>query len=150
MALILALVYYLFPNMKQPFRLTTPGTLIAMVGWVAASLGFSFYVQNFGSCTEFGWSLAHYRRWGRRRLSRWTGSSAVHRRDYSIRNRSLFKPIPYYSATHGALAAVIVLLFYFYISAAVLFGAEVNSEIYREVAEGEEETGTVPGRPDAS
>lgn len=45
-------------------------------------------------------------------------------------------------ATYGALAAVIALLFYFYISAAVLlFGAEVNAEIYREVAESEDEDG---------
>ena len=90
-ALILALVYYLFPNTTQPFRIITPGAIVAVIVWVAASLGFSFYVQNFGS----------------------------------------------YSATYGALAAVIVLLFYFFISAAVmLFGAEVNAEAYREVDEG--------------
>ena len=88
--LVLALIYYLFPNTGQPFRIVTPGAIIAVIVWVAASLGFSFYVQNFGS----------------------------------------------YSATYGALAAVIVLLFYFFISAAVmLFGAEVNSEAYREVDE---------------
>lgn len=104
-ALILALVYYLFPNNDQPFRLITPGAAIAVIVWVLASLGFSFYVQNFGD----------------------------------------------YSATYGTLAAVIVLLFYFYISAAVLlFGAEVNSEIYREVAEGEEENDAYAGRPEAS
>ncbi|MDP9476872.1 MAG: YihY/virulence factor BrkB family protein [Actinomycetota bacterium] len=90
LTLILALVYYLFPNTKQPLRIITPGAVIAILVWLAASLGFSFYVQNFGS----------------------------------------------YSATYGALAAVIVLLFYFFISAAVLlFGAEINSEVYREVAE---------------
>lgn len=90
MAFILALVYYLFPNTSQPFRIITPGAIVAVIVWVAASLGFSFYVQNFGS----------------------------------------------YSATYGALAAVIVLLFYFFISASVmLFGAEVNAEAYREVAE---------------
>ena len=90
-AFILALVYYLFPKTDQPFRIITPGAIVAVVVWVAASLGFSFYVQNFGS----------------------------------------------YSATYGALAAVIVLLFYFFISAAVmLFGAEVNAEAYREVDEG--------------
>ena len=90
-ALILALVYYLFPNTTQPFRIITPGAIVAVIVWVAASLGFSFYVQNFGS----------------------------------------------YSATYGALAAVIVLLFYFFISAAVmLFGAEVNAEAYREGDEG--------------
>jgi membrane protein len=45
-----------------------------------------------------------------------------------------------YNATYGALAAVIVLLFYFFISAAImLFGAELNSEAYRQVAEGGDE-----------
>jgi uncharacterized BrkB/YihY/UPF0761 family membrane protein len=35
---------------------------------------------------------------------------------------------------------VIVLLFYFFISAAImLFGAELNSEVYRQAAEGGEE-----------
>ena len=100
MALILALIYYLFPNTKQPFRLITPGALIAIIVWIAASLGFSFYVSNFGS----------------------------------------------YSATYGALAAVIVLLFYFYISAAVLlFGAEVNAESDREVDESADADGSRGG-----
>jgi membrane protein len=45
-----------------------------------------------------------------------------------------------YNATYGALAAVIVLLFYFFISAAILlFGAELNSEVYHQAAEGEDE-----------
>jgi membrane protein len=45
-----------------------------------------------------------------------------------------------YNATYGALAAVIVLLFYFFISAAILlFGAELNSEVYHQAAEGEGE-----------
>jgi membrane protein len=40
-----------------------------------------------------------------------------------------------YSATYGAVASVIVLLLYFFISAAILlFGAEINAETYREVA----------------
>ena len=45
-----------------------------------------------------------------------------------------------YNATYGALAAVIVLLFYFFISAAImLLGAELNSEISRQAAEGGDE-----------
>jgi len=44
-----------------------------------------------------------------------------------------------YNATYGSVAAVIVLLFYFFISAAILlFGAELNSEVYREAAEVED------------
>ncbi len=41
-----------------------------------------------------------------------------------------------YSATYGALGAVIVILLYFFISAAImLLGAEINAEAYREIAE---------------
>lgn len=37
-----------------------------------------------------------------------------------------------YSATYGSLGGIVVLLFYFYISAAVLLiGAEVNAEVYK-------------------
>lgn len=43
-----------------------------------------------------------------------------------------------YSATYGAMASVIVLLLYFFISTLILlFGAEINSETYR-VVEGED------------
>jgi membrane protein len=91
--LVAALVYYLFPNTRQPFRVVTPGAVLAVIVWVVASLGFSWYVSNFAS----------------------------------------------YNATYGALAAVIVLLFYFFISAAImLFGAELNSAIYRQGAESED------------
>lgn len=88
--LSVALIYWLFPNYKQPFRFITPGAVIAVVVWILASLAFSFYVSNFSS----------------------------------------------YSATYGALASVIVLLLYFFISALILlFGAEINAETYRVVAE---------------
>ena len=43
-----------------------------------------------------------------------------------------------YSAIYGSLGAVIVMLLYIFISAAVLlFGAEVNAEIYQQFADGE-------------
>ena len=91
--LVAALVYYLFPNTDQPFRLVTPGAVLAVIVWVLASLGFAWYVSNFAS----------------------------------------------YNATYGALAAVIVLLFYFFISSAILlFGAELNSEVYHQAAEEED------------
>ena len=90
---VAALVYYLFPNTNQPFRIVTPGAVLAVIVWVLASLGFSWYVANFAS----------------------------------------------YNATYGSFAAIIVLLFYFFISAAILlFGAELNSEVYRQAAEGED------------
>jgi membrane protein len=40
----LALVYYLFSNLDQPFRVITLGTVVAVIVWLGASLGFSFYV----------------------------------------------------------------------------------------------------------
>ena len=47
--LVAALVYYLFPNTRQPFRVVTPGAVLAVIVWVLASLGFSWYVSNFAS-----------------------------------------------------------------------------------------------------
>ncbi|MGF1471578.1 MAG: YihY/virulence factor BrkB family protein [Rubrobacteraceae bacterium] len=85
-----ALMYWLFPNYKQPFRFITPGAIIAVIVWILASLAFSFYVANFSS----------------------------------------------YSATYGALASVIVLLLYFFITALILlFGAEINAETYRVIGQ---------------
>jgi membrane protein len=85
--LAVAVVYWAAPNVKQPFRFITPGSVVAVTVWVAASLGFGVYVQNFAD----------------------------------------------YNQTYGSLGAVIILLFYFYLSAAVLlFGAELNAVIARE------------------
>ena len=47
--LVAALVYYLFPNTDQRFRFVTPGAVLAVIVWVLASLGFSWYVSNFAS-----------------------------------------------------------------------------------------------------
>jgi membrane protein len=47
--LLVALVYYLGPNIEQPFRYVTPGSVSAVVVWILASLGFSAYVENFGN-----------------------------------------------------------------------------------------------------
>jgi membrane protein len=83
--LAVSTIYWLVPNVDQPFRLITPGAALAVIVWVLASLGFSYYVSNFA--------------------------------DYSV--------------VYGSLGAAIVLLLYFYISAAVLLlGAEVNAAIY--------------------
>lgn len=80
-----AIIYYVAPNVKQPFSFITPGAVLAVVVWIIASLGFSLYVANFAN----------------------------------------------YSATYGSLGGVVVLLFYFFISTAVLLlGAEINSEIH--------------------
>jgi membrane protein len=48
--LILAALYYVAPNVRQPrFRWITPGGVLAVLLWAIASVGFGFYVSNFGS-----------------------------------------------------------------------------------------------------
>ena len=45
-----ALLYWAAPNVKQPgFRWISPGSILAVLLWVAASAAFAFYVANFGS-----------------------------------------------------------------------------------------------------
>ncbi len=85
--LIVALLYYATPNVQQPkFRWLSIGALIAIVVWVLASLGFGFYVSNFGS----------------------------------------------YNKTYGAVAGVVVLLLWLWLTnLALLFGAEVDTELER-------------------
>jgi membrane protein len=46
---LFALFYYVGPNRKPPsWRWVSPGGIVAVVIWLAASVGFSFYVSNFG------------------------------------------------------------------------------------------------------
>ena len=53
-----AVIYRLGPNLQgaRP-RLISPGALFAVVGWLAASTGFSVYLQNFGNYNEVYGSL---------------------------------------------------------------------------------------------
>jgi membrane protein len=44
-----ALAYYLLPDVKQKFKFITPGSVLGTLAWLAASLGFGFYVGHFGS-----------------------------------------------------------------------------------------------------
>ena len=86
---VVALINYLFPNVKQRFRFITPGAVLSVVVWIGASLGFSLYLTTLGEGN--------------------------------------------YTATYGSIGAIIVLLLYLYITAAVLLlGAEVNAELYRQ------------------
>ncbi|MCQ4277849.1 YihY/virulence factor BrkB family protein [Pseudomonas stutzeri] len=94
MMLVVAVLYYVTPDVEQEFRFITPGSVVAVIVWIAASIAFGLYVQNFGN----------------------------------------------YDATYGSIGAVIVLLLYFYISAAVLLlGAEMNAVIEHASAEGKDE-----------
>lgn len=47
MMVAVALMYYVLPDVKQEFRFITPGSVLAVVIWIVASLGFAFYVKTF-------------------------------------------------------------------------------------------------------
>ena len=56
---MITVLYYLAPNVKQPgLRWMTPGGVVAVLIWIAASVGFGFYVANFGSYDKTYGSLA--------------------------------------------------------------------------------------------
>lgn len=88
--LALAVVYRYAPDRDAPrFSWVSTGAVIATVVWLVASLGFSLYVDNFGS----------------------------------------------YSKTYGALAGVVVLLLWLWITNfIVLLGAEINAEAEQQTA----------------
>lgn len=98
MMVAVAVIYYVMPDVKQKFRFITPGSVLAVVVWIIASLAFAYYVKTFAD----------------------------------------------YNAMYGSIGAIIVLLLYFYISAAVLLlGAEMNAVIEHMSAEGKD-----PGEKD--
>jgi membrane protein len=95
-----ALMYYVMPDVEQKFRFITPGSVLAVVVWIVASLGFAYYVKTFAD----------------------------------------------YNAMYGSIGAIIVLLLYFYISAAVLLlGAEMNAVIEHMSDEGKDKGEKVEG-----
>ncbi|MFT3772388.1 MAG: YihY/virulence factor BrkB family protein [Minicystis sp.] len=49
MLFVIASMYHFLPDVDRPFRLVTPGAVVAVVLWVLASLGFSLYVGHFGN-----------------------------------------------------------------------------------------------------
>ncbi len=58
-ALIIAMLYYFTPNVRQPkFRWISVGAGVALVTWILASAGFGFYVSNFGSYNKTYGALA--------------------------------------------------------------------------------------------
>ena len=57
--LAVAILYYAAPNVQQPkFRWLSVGSAVAIVVWTLASLGFGFYVSNFGSYNKTYGALA--------------------------------------------------------------------------------------------
>ena len=95
-----AVLYRFAPDRANPrWRWVSGGAVVALVLWLLGSIGFSWYVDNFGK----------------------------------------------YNQTYGALAAVIILLLWLYLSAfAVLLGAELDAETERQTAR---DTTTGPARP---
>jgi len=56
---IVAILYYWTPNVKQPsFRWVSIGALVAIFVWAVLSLGFGFYVANFATYNKTYGSLA--------------------------------------------------------------------------------------------
>jgi membrane protein len=49
MMTMLACIYYFLPNVKQKWRFITPGSTVAVIAWILASLGFRIYVAHFSS-----------------------------------------------------------------------------------------------------
>jgi membrane protein len=47
--LSVSIIYWALPNVNHPYRLITPGAALAVIAWVIASLGFSFYLANFSN-----------------------------------------------------------------------------------------------------
>ncbi|WP_124069300.1 YihY/virulence factor BrkB family protein [Filibacter tadaridae] len=46
---VFTLIYWLVPNLKVKFKSVYPGAIFATVGWIIASLAFSFYVGSYGN-----------------------------------------------------------------------------------------------------
>jgi membrane protein len=100
MTVALAVLYRVAPDRDDPeFKWVSVGALVATVVWLVASLGFSLYVDNFGS----------------------------------------------YNKTYGALAGVVVLLLWLWLTMyVVLLGAEINAEAEQQTAK---DTTVGPDRP---
>ena len=47
--LAVSAIYWVVPNVDHRFRLITPGAALAVIAWIIASLGFSFYLTNFAN-----------------------------------------------------------------------------------------------------
>lgn len=54
-----AVLYWAAPNVKQPgFKWLSPGSVLAVIGWIIASVAFAFYVANFSSYNKTYGALA--------------------------------------------------------------------------------------------
>lgn len=47
--LVFSVIYWIVPDLKIRLKSVIPGALFATIGWILTSLGFSYYVGNFGN-----------------------------------------------------------------------------------------------------
>jgi membrane protein len=52
MIVVFSLLYWIVPNRGISFKTAVPGALFATFGWIAASLLFQFYINNFGNYSQ--------------------------------------------------------------------------------------------------
>src|SRR5688572_31309421 len=50
----IAIVYYFAPDAEQDWVWLTPGSIMATILWLIASLGFKYYIANFGGYESYG------------------------------------------------------------------------------------------------
>jgi len=90
MMILWATLYSVLPDARQKFKFITPGAVAGVLVWLAASLGFSFYVSHVST----------------------------------------------FSVTYGALGGIVVLLLWMWISSlALMLGAEINAVLTRRPSE---------------
>jgi membrane protein len=53
----IANIYYFAPDVEQEWKWITPGSISAIIVWILSSLGFSYYVSNFGSYNKIYGSI---------------------------------------------------------------------------------------------
>ena len=52
--LVLALLYYVGPNVKQSYRWLSPGSIVATILWAIAAFGFQFYLRFADPGSAYG------------------------------------------------------------------------------------------------
>lgn len=52
MIVVFSLLYWIVPNRNIRFKTAVPGALFATFGWIATSLLFQFYINNFGNYSK--------------------------------------------------------------------------------------------------
>ena len=57
MIVIFAAIYRYTPSKRTKWKETVPGAIFATLGWIAVSMGFSFYVNNFANYSRIYGSL---------------------------------------------------------------------------------------------